>query len=135
MKPSSSGEGGIESIGGVEEVEWVKWVFALANRCYRNPIFLGQEGASFLFEEDGFAGLEGEDGNAGSSTGFQRLGTEAGDIETQVVFFPGDLDSDCAAVLAGQAAAAGQALICAIKCFDCQNGAVFDDNSLADFEP
>ncbi|MFM1942022.1 MAG: hypothetical protein RI897_1004 [Verrucomicrobiota bacterium] len=48
--------------------------------------------------------------------------------------FLGDFDGDGAAFFTGEAAAAGEAGIRAFEAFDCEDGALFDDGELADFE-
>jgi hypothetical protein len=65
-----------------------------ANSHEGDFIFVRQLFASFLFEQERFPGLEGEQGNTGGGAVFQRLRPEAGDIEAQMVIFPRDFDGN-----------------------------------------
>src|SRR6266404_8878001 len=119
MKPSSSCEVSI---------------LLLADSYYRNLIFSGQAGASVLFEEERLAGFKGKDGNSGRGASLKCLRAEAGDVEAQIVALLGNFDGDGAAVFAGELAAARQAFVGALKGLDRQDGAAFDQDSLADFK-
>ncbi len=85
-------------------------------------------------EEEGAFGFDGEGVDAGCGTGFEGAGADARDIEAHVVVVAGDLDGEGSAVWAGQFAASGQAAVGAFEAFDGEDGALFDDDGLADFE-
>ncbi len=97
-------------------------------------VFAGETFDFGLLEDEGAAGFEGEGGEAGLGAGFERARADAGEVETQVVIFLGDFHGDRAAVFAGQFAAALEAAVGALETFDREDGAVFDDDELADFE-
>ena len=100
----------------------------------RQFIFLSQCFASFPFEQQGPAGLQGEHGNSGGGANLHRAGADAGNVEPHVVVQFGHFDGDRAAILAGQFAAAREAFVRALKPFHRQHRAVFHDDGLADFQ-
>ena len=97
-------------------------------------MLVGESCASFLFEQEGLAGLEGEGGQACRRAGFQRPGAEAGEIKAQVMVVPGNFDGHGAAVPARQRAPARQALVGALKPLNRQHRPVLDHDGLANFE-
>src|ERR1043165_4971382 len=82
---------------------------------YCDFIFPGNLFASFLFEQKGFSGFEGEDGNPSARAGFESLGSKARNIEAQIVIFTGDFHRDRATTLSGELAATGEAFVCSFK--------------------
>src|ERR1039457_6679493 len=106
----------------------------LSNRRYGNLMLARELGASFLFQQEGFAGLKGERGNSRRGAGLKRLRAEAGNVKTQVVLFLGDFNGNGAAAWPGQRAATGEAWIGAFKGLNGQHGALFDQDRLADFQ-
>src|SRR6266567_1958064 len=71
------------------------------NCQYGNFVFGGKVLANLLFQQQRFAGLQGERGDSGGGADLQRLRTETGDVEAQIVFFAGDLDRHGAALWPG----------------------------------
>ena len=112
MKPSNSCEVSIV-LRAYPTVRYGNLMFRVAEAC-----------ASLLFQQQGFAGLERERGNARGGAGFERLRPEARDVEAEIVLFFGHLDRHGAAARPGQRAAAGEALVGAFKGLDRQDGAV-----------
>ena len=50
-------------------------------------MFPGEAFASFLFQEEGTAGLERQRGDARGGAGFERLRPEARDVEAEIMLF------------------------------------------------
>ena len=97
-------------------------------------VFAGEAFDFGLFEDKRAAGFEGEDGDAGLSAGFEGAGADARDVESHIVFFFRDFHGDRAAVFAGEFAAALEAAVGTLESLDGEDGAIFDDDELADFE-
>ena len=88
----------------------------------------------FLIQNECLAGFQGKDVYAGTGTGLHGLQSDAGDIETHVVFFFGHFDGHGAAGFSRKFATARKAFIAAFQSLDGQDGAVLDDDELADVE-
>ena len=97
-------------------------------------MFAGEAFDLVLFQDEGAAGFEGEDGDAGLGAGFEGAGADAGDVEAEVVVFLGDFDGDGTAVLSREFSAALEAAVGAFEGFDGEDGPVFDNDELADVE-
>ena len=91
--------------------------------------------ACFLLKDQRLAGFHRQHGNTRRGAGFERLRAEAGDVKPHVMMGLGNFDSDRAAFVACQLAAAHETLVRAFESFHGEDGAVFHDNGLADFEP
>src|SRR5262249_25097141 len=77
---------------------------------------------------------ESKNGNTRGGANLERLRPETGNVKPQIVVLPGHLDGNRAAFLAGQLAAAAEALVGALKCLDSEYGAAFDEDSLTDLQ-
>src|ERR1039457_1121881 len=143
MKPSNScevsicfvrGLSGLNGAGGLKHAGGSRLWFVnagrlvLSNRRYGNLMLARELCASFLFQQEGFAGLKGERGNSRRGAGLKRLRAEAGNVKTQVVLFLGDFNGNGAAAWPGQRAATGEAWIGAFKGLNGQHGALFDQD-------
>src|ERR1035437_87691 len=106
----------------------------LSNRRYGNLMLARELCASFLFQQEGFAGLKGERGDSRRGAGLKGLRAEAGNVKTQVVVFLGHFNGNGAAARPGQRTATGEAWIGAFKGLNGQHGALFDQDRLADFQ-
>jgi len=91
-------------------------------------------GDFFLIQNECLAGFQGEDVYAGTGAGFYGLQSDARNVETHVVFFFGDFGGDGAAGFSRKFATARETFIAAFQSLDGQDGAVFDDDELADVE-
>jgi hypothetical protein len=100
-----------------------------------NFVLFGEFLALVAFEEQRFAGFEGEDGNSGGGAGLEGFRADARDVEAHVVVLLGYFHGHRAAVFAGEFAAAREAFVRAFKSFHGEHGAVFNHGQLADFQP
>ena len=89
----------------------------------------------FAVEQQTATGFDGEYGNL--AVGARRDGffADARNVEPEILVGLADFDDNRAAFFAGQFAAAPDAGVSAFKTFDGEDGAVLDDDSLADVEP
>ena len=107
----------------------------LPYRYDRNLIFVGQDFASFLFQEEGFAGLKSKRGNSHPGASFKGLGPNARNIEPPIVVFLGDFDRHGSAALPSQLATARERPVGALKRLYREHGAFFDHHGLPDLKP
>src|SRR3974390_1611675 len=94
----------------------------------------GEAFASFLFQQQGLAGLEGQRGDSSRGADFERLGAKAGYVEAEIMLVSSHFDSNGTAARPRQLASAGEALVSAFKGLHCQNGPVFNHDGLTDLK-